>query len=168
MHRYKLRVTLFTLLADTTHSKLVEAIPKPWAKAPEFDKVLHEVGTYIDPNSNNLRGNVTQNSPRIFSFFLGSSAMKQGMYTLKPECWSEYEGKCFLFYSNEELQASSTRYQEYLNKNPQSRLFIKPYSLTHKIPLSSSFSKLKSLVNNSLLHSFIYCVLYNAFSKTHA
>ena len=42
-------------VGDTTHSKLVEAIPKPWAKHSEFDKVLTEVANYIDPNTA-LRG----------------------------------------------------------------------------------------------------------------
>ena len=91
--------------------------------------------------------------------------MKQGMYTLKPEFWREYEGKSFLFYSREDLQESLTKYQEYLNKNPQQKLFIKPYSLVRSIPLQNAFEKLESFVDNSMLHSLINIVLYNVYNR---
>jgi hypothetical protein len=91
--------------------------------------------------------------------------MKQGTYTLKHECWAEYEGKCFVFYSREDLQESGGRYQEYLKKNPQQNLFIKPYSLTRSVPLHHPFARLALFVNNSMLHSLFYIVLYNVYHK---
>jgi hypothetical protein len=91
-------------VSDHTHSKLVESIPKPWSKDPHFDEILSHVANYQEPS---LRGST-----------------RQGTYTLKQDCWEEFEGKNFLHYTSEELQLALSRYQE-VSKKLSNALFIK-------------------------------------------
>ncbi len=88
----------------TLYSKLVESIPKHIVKE-EFDDVLKEVANYQEPKMR--------------------SSGKKGQFSLKPECWAEFEGRNFSYYATDELQEALTRYQEYVKKNPNKRLFIK-------------------------------------------
>eukprot|EP01119_Soliformovum_irregulare_P010036 TRINITY_DN2433_c0_g1_i1.p1 TRINITY_DN2433_c0_g1~~TRINITY_DN2433_c0_g1_i1.p1 ORF type:complete len:1610 (+),score=459.01 TRINITY_DN2433_c0_g1_i1:619-4830(+) len=121
-------------VGENTHSNLLELVPKQYLKNENFDSVLSEVATYHSPSG---KGNV-------------------GTFNLKPEIWSEYEGRNFRGHSPEQLEQSLANFKENFQKKKQTARLPTIFCLDQDVRLNSAFSSLESCVDCGFLHEILF------------
>jgi predicted transcriptional regulator len=125
---------------DTSHSELTKNVNKRYAKHPHFETILKEVSVYNVPHG-----------------------MEQGTYTLKPECWKEFD-RFYVHYNQKDLQTAEERFREYKKQASDSSNFGVNTTLFTKI--YPTFARVITVLHSDVLHAAIFSVLYHVVSET--
>eukprot|EP01103_Thecamoeba_quadrilineata_P010115 TRINITY_DN209_c0_g1_i1.p1 TRINITY_DN209_c0_g1~~TRINITY_DN209_c0_g1_i1.p1 ORF type:complete len:1920 (-),score=413.24 TRINITY_DN209_c0_g1_i1:1070-6829(-) len=118
---------------DHSHSELTKNISKRLVKNERFEKVLNDVSVYNTPQG-----------------------MEQGNYTLKPECWAEFD-RYFGHYVQKDIQEAEEKHREF-RKTPNASASISSPTPATPFP---TFSSVSNVLHSHLVHSILFYVFHS-------